>query len=232
MSTTDKPKRERGAAGSPRSRARATVPPRCERPKAEDGRPCRRYAGAGTDHQGVGPCALHDDGTWQRPAFAANVEAQAAFLLAVRQSPSTGIRELIEPLGYARRDVVLLSESDPEFESRYVEARGYDADAIRNELRRRAMGDGGSDRLLEFVAKMKLPEARELQLARLRLEGRVELQPVPMWDTSKLTLDEKRELKRLLEKARPDGEVLEDGQRPAVELLPAADVDGEAVEAT
>lgn len=229
MSTNKDKHSERGGATGQGLRPRATERPRrCGRRKVEDGRACRRNAGAGTDHPGVGPCVKHDDGSWARPAFAANVEAQDAFLAAVREKPESGIRELIEPLGYVRRDVVALSESNKDFESRYVEARGYDADAIRNELRRRAMGDGGSDRLLQFVAQLRLPEARELQ--RMRIDGRVELQAVPVWDTSKLSLDEKRELRRLLEKARPDVDVIESGQKPAAELLPPADVDGEAVE--
>jgi hypothetical protein len=116
-----------------------------------------------------------------QPSFAENAEARTAFLTAVRAAPETPIRELIEPLGYHKRDVTALAEADGEFEDAYVEARGYDPDAIRTELRRRAF-DGGSDRLLEFVARMRLPEGRELQ--RTRLDANVQIEAIvvsPEW---------------------------------------------------
>lgn len=198
-------------------RARASERPlRCGRTKVEDGRPCRRNAGGGTDHPGEGPCAKHDDGSWRRVDFGENREAQQAFLAAVKAEPALTLRELIEPLGYRKRDVTQLAESDSEFEDAYVEARGYDADAIRNELQRRAFG--GSDKLLEFVAKMRLPEGRELQ--RQRLDGRLEVQAIPMIDPSRGTLEELAELRRLLAKFSPAREALASDQRPALELLP------------
>jgi hypothetical protein len=130
----------------------------------------------------VGPCSLHDDGSWERPAFAENAEAQQAFLAAVRASPVAGLRELVEPLGYRRRDVTHLLEHSPEFEEDYIEARGYDVDSIRTELRRRAF-DGGSDRLLELEAKMRLPEGQALA-SRMRVDGRIEVHAIvssPEW---------------------------------------------------
>lgn len=204
-----------GGTGS-RARATSDRPPRCERPKSETGRPCRRAAGKGTDHPGLGPCDLHDDGSWQRATFAENVEAQQAFLAAVGAEPERKIRDLIEPLGYHKRDVTALAQADPVFDDAYVEARGYDPDAIRTELRKRAFD--GSDRLLEFVAKMRLPEGRELQ--RHRFDARVEVAAVPMIDPSRGTTEELQELRRLLEKFSPARETLTEEQRPALELLP------------
>lgn len=154
---------------------------RCDAVKVEDGRRCRRNAGGGTDHPGEGPCARHDDGSWRRAAFADDEGARQAFLEAVRATPAAPIRELIEPLGFHKRDVTDLASSDAEFEDAYVEARGYDPEAIRAELRKRAF-TGGSDRLLEFIAKMRLPEAKELQ--RMRIDGRIEVQAIvasPEW---------------------------------------------------
>lgn len=216
------PKSPAARAATPGLRARANlIGPRCNCPRSADGRPCRRLAGAGTDHRGVGPCANHDNGNWARPPFADDRDAQDAFLAAVVANPEAGIRQLIEPLGFSRRQVTDLLETDKDFDARYIEARGYDVDAIRNELKRRAMGDGSSDKLFEFLARLRLPEAREL--TRMRFDGRLEVQPVAMWDTSKLTLEEKRELRRLLEKARPDPVMLGEGQQPAVELVAAPD---------
>lgn len=191
-------------------------PPRCERPKVENGRPCKRAAGGGTDHAGFGPCSLHDDGSWLMPPFAENEEAQRALLDAIRAEPHRTIRELIEPLGYRKRDVTQLADSDSEFEDAYVEARGYDPDAIRTELQKRAF-TGGSDRLLEFIAKMRLPEGRDLM--RQRFEGRLEVAAVPMIDPSRGTLEELAELRRLLEKFSPGRDQLAPDQRPALELL-------------
>lgn len=165
-----------------RARARTDRAVRCGAVKSETGHPCRRAAGAGTDHPGVGPCANHDDGSWRRPAFADNPEARQAFLAAVTAQPLAGIRELVEPLGYRRRDVTALLDASPEFEEDYIEARGYDLDSIRTELRRRAF-DGGSDRLLELEAKMRLPEGQALA-SRMRVEGRLEVQAIvasPEW---------------------------------------------------
>lgn len=202
-------------------RARASERPlRCGRTKVEDGRPCRRNAGGGTDHPGEGPCAKHDDGSWQRVDFASNLEVQQAFLAAVRAEPERPIRDLIEPLGYHKRDVTQLAETDSEFEDAYVEARGYDADAIRNEIRKRAI-EGGSDTLLKFLGEMRLPEGRELR--RTRFDGRLEVQAVPMIDPSRGTLEELAELRRLLAKFSPAREALAPDQRPALELLPGAE---------
>ncbi len=166
------------AEGS-RARARTERPPRCERPKIENGRPCKRAAGGGTDHPGFGPCALHDDGSWEMPSFADNETARLAFLEGVKTNRGTGIRDLVEPLGYRRRDVTQLLAADPEFEDDYMEARGYDPDTIRTELSRRAlagMDDSSSARLLEFEARMRLPEAQALQ--RQRIDGRLEVTAV------------------------------------------------------
>lgn len=200
-----------------RTRARARLEGRayCAWPREADGRPCRRLAGSGTTHPGVGPCADHDDGSFELPAFAENVEARSAFLNAVRDFPKAGIRELVEPLGYARRDVTALVESDPVFAEEYAVARGYDVDSLRTAVHQRAVD--GSDRLLEFEAKMRLPEAQVLQ--RRWLDGRLEVQPRPMYDPEKLSLEEKRELFRLLEKARPDAHELPEDGAPAAELL-------------
>lgn len=171
-----------------RARARRDRPVRCGVVKSETGHPCRRGAGAGTDHPGVGPCANHDDGSWRKAKpFAENVNAQLAFLARVRhqRSKRPGIREIIEPLGYSRRDVTALIDSDADFQDAYVEARGYDPDRIRTELADRAFDrkDPASARLLELEAKMHLPEGQAL-LSRMRLEGRVEVQAIvasPEW---------------------------------------------------
>lgn len=207
---------------APRSRARARTerPPRCEQTKREDGRPCRRDAGRDTDHFGVGPCSLHDDGSWRVPPFAENLEAREAFLGRVRADKHAGLRELIRPLGYHRRDVTALLEADQVFEEDYLEARGYDDDALRTELARRAI-DGGSDRLLEFEAKMRLPEGQALQ--RHRLDGQLTVTAAPFIDVSRLTLEELELLRGLLEKARPALSELGPDQRPALELLPGND---------
>jgi len=150
--------------------------------------------------------------------FQTDTKAQEAFLQAVEADPNIGIKPAIEPLGYTRRDVKDLLTTDPDFLARYEEARQYDADTLRTELGKRAMG--GSDRLLEFIARMRLPEAREL--ARIRLDGRVEHTAVPYLDYSKLDAHDLAELRRILEKGRPDPEGLPRGGRPALELLPGA----------
>lgn len=154
------------------------------------------------------------------PPFAENLEARAAFLAGVRADKTAGIRELVEPLGYKRRDVTLLVDADPDFEADYVEARGYDHDSIRNELRKRAF-DGGSDRLLEFEAKMRLPEAQEL--LKHRVDGRLEVAAVPYLDLSKLTPERARLLVELLREATPTAEQLPPDGRPALELVMGGD---------
>ncbi len=126
------------------------------------------------------------------------------------------IRELIEPLGYHKRDVVNLAEADSEFGDAYVEARGYDADAIRNEMRKRAI-EGGSDTLLKFLAEMRLPEGRDLR--RQRFEGRIEVQAVPYLDLSKLSVERAQLLLELLKEAAPSPEGLPADGRPALELV-------------
>jgi len=151
------------------------------------------------------------------------VEAQSAFVEAVRAAPAATIRELVEPLGYHRRDVSALLASSPEFEGEYVEARGYDADTIRNEIRRRAI-EAGSDRLLEFLGKMRLEEAQAL--LRTRFEGRLEVAAAPVIDPSKGSLEELRQLRALLAKFSPDAEQLSGDQRPALELLPGGEAAG------
>jgi hypothetical protein len=148
--------------------------------------------------------------------FPDDTKAQEKFLQQVEDDPNIGIKPAIEPLGYTRRDVKDLLAADKTFLARYEEARQYDADTIRTELARRA--HGGSDRLLEFVARLRLPEAREL--AKLRVEGRIEHQAVPYLDYSKLDDHDLDELRRILEKGRPDPEVLPKGGRAALELLP------------
>lgn len=148
--------------------------------------------------------------------FSEDNEAQTAFLQQVEDNPDIGIKTAIEPHGYTRLDVKNLLASDDEFRSRYEEARKYDADSIRTELTKRAMG--GSDRLLEFVARLRLPEAREL--AKLRIEGRMEHTAVPYLDYSKLDAADLADLRRILEKGRPDPQELPKGGRPALELLP------------
>lgn len=174
----------RGSSGT-RARARTERPPRCGHPKSENGHPCRRAAGGGTDHPGVGPCAVHDDGSWTRPAFAENVEARAAFLAAVKTDRLAGIRELVEALGYRKRDVTALIDADPEFQDDYAEARGFDPDRIRAEIADRALdrNDPASARLLELEAKMRLPEGQALA-QRMRVDGRIEVHAIvasPEW---------------------------------------------------
>lgn len=59
---------------------------------------------------------------------------------------------------------------------------------------------------------------------RTRIDGQVQVQAVPFADLSKLTLDEQRQLVALLEKAQPNQEQLQPGQRPALELLPGGEL--------
>jgi transposase-like protein len=66
---------------------------------------------------------------------------------------------------------------------------------------------------------------------RTRVDSTVTVTAQPMWDTSKLTLEEKQELARLIRKCSPEPEELEQGQAPVLELLRGGDViDGELVE--
>lgn len=205
-----------------RSRARAQErPPRCEHPKSQDGKPCRRNAGAGTEHPGIGPCALHDDGDWQKVAFAENVEAQEQFLDLVSKATaageSRGIRELIETLGYRKRDVTELAKTNRDFDERYVEARGYDAETIRIELHRRAMS--GSDTLLKFEAEMRLEEAAVLRQRSTRVDGQVDMRLHPVLDYSKLDEHDLAELRRILTKGAPEAKDVPRDARPALELV-------------
>lgn len=155
------------------ARARKPKPPRCEATKAEDGRPCRRYAGQGTEHRGEGRCSLHEEEAPALPPFAENLEARAAFLEAQRSLPWTPARELIEPLGYHKRDVQALADADPEFARQLEEARQQDPESIRREVHRRAFAKE-SDRLLELIYKARVPEAAVLRQSHTRLEGQVE----------------------------------------------------------
>lgn len=223
-----------GVTRSKGRRARANErPTRCDRRKTEDGKLCRRNAGAGTDHPGEGPCANHDDGTWARVAFAENVEAREAFLAAVEADRGATTRSLIEPLGYHKRDVSELEKRDPEFAARLLEARGQDDESLRREWYRRAF-DCESDRLLELKVKTQLPEAAVLRQTHTRLDGQIDVRPV-YGNLESLDLDGISEARRRqiaacktefdLAKAvlgwmQPaPHEVPRDG-RPALELLP------------
>lgn len=206
---------EREQAAGTRARARSR-PLRCERTKAEDGARCRRLAGANTDHEGEGPCSLHDDGTWEARDFATDLEAQEAFIAAVAADRTQGTRKLIEPLGYHRRDVVALEAEDEEFRLRVEEARGWDPESLRREWWRRAV-ECESDRLLELAVKTKLPEGAVLRQS--RIDGQLDVRGVPFVDYSKLSPDELADLRRLLEKGSPASEELPREGRPALELL-------------
>lgn len=100
-------------------------------------------------------------------------EERAAFLEYVEKHPSSSIREAAEHVGRRRWEFrALLGEE--EFEAAYLEARGRDPEAIRAEIRRRAI-DGVeepvyyqgdvvgqvtrySDSLLAKLAEAHLPE--------------------------------------------------------------------------
>ena len=173
------------AAAEPGSRARelGLRSDRCNRPRA-DGHACRRGAGRGTDHVGIGPCSMHEaaDPNWRDAllVLAENLPVREAFLEAVAASPERPLRELIEPFGYRRRDVVALLERDDVFADEYAAARGYDPDSLRTAVHQRGMG--GSDKLLQFEAQMRLPEGQALQ--RRWLEGHVRVEAIvasPDW---------------------------------------------------
>jgi hypothetical protein len=176
----------------PGTRARAKERPgRCRAPKVDTGLPCRRDAGAGTDHWGEGPCSDHDDSTWTRVEFSEDVEAQEAFLAAVEADPTKPTRALIEPLGYRKRDVHELEQIDPDFRGRLEEARGQDLETLRREAWRRAIEQ--SDRLLELLLKMKDPEAAVLRQSSTRLDGQVDVRAMHYVDLSDLSVDSIRE---------------------------------------
>lgn len=66
-----------------------------------------------------------------------------------------------------------------------------------------------------------------------RVEGTIKLQPVPLIDADKLTVDELMQLRYLLQKGQPnvDDPALSEQARPALELLPGGDlIDAEAAE--
>ncbi|MFJ9903938.1 hypothetical protein ACIRVK_13705 [Streptomyces sp. NPDC101152] len=80
---------------------------RCGRPR-RDGRPCRRWAGAGTDTPGVGPCANHGGSTAVRDAEKRRLAGQAeTFATLARKATTMPLtpRERLEGLE-ALRDVV------------------------------------------------------------------------------------------------------------------------------
>ena len=62
-------------------------------------------------------------------------------------------------------------------------------------------------------------------IIRQKLEGTIKLQPQPMIDPSKLTLEEQVELRRLLAKGAPDADdpALTETARPALELVEAVE---------
>lgn len=126
-------------------------------------------------------------------------QQREAFLAYIRGHRDCSTREACDHVGIRRKDVKALKAADSEFAADYREARGYGNDTIRNALRDRAI-DGVeepivsvkgeivgsrrvySDRLLEFLARMHLPEAKALQAHRFGVEvtgaggGPVEIQ--------------------------------------------------------
>lgn len=108
------------------------------------------------------------------------------FLRYVRDHPEASIREAAEAVGRKRWEFrALLAEE--EFEAAYVEARGRDPEAIRAEIRRRAIDGveepvfhGGvivgqvrrySDSLLAKMAEAHLPEFKRQQLPDAGADG-------------------------------------------------------------
>jgi hypothetical protein len=69
---------------------------------------------------------------------------------------------------------------------------------------------------------------------RSRVDSNITVSAIPMMDTSKLTIEEKRQLLGLMQKCMPDASQLQDGQRPALELMPEEDeeavLEGEVVD--
>lgn len=191
------------------------LPPvsRCGQATAS-GRACRRVAGAGTDHEGTGPCDRHE-----HVPLGDNPDAQVAILELLRD-PTVTPKEAAEKHGYRRRDVKQLRGEDPEFEQAYREARGYSADRIVGEITWIAFDRGNPSQLraLQTLARGD-PELQALVNERIEHTGRIELQPRPMVDMSLLTADEQRDLLRLLEKGSPSLEMLPPDARPALELV-------------
>lgn len=70
---------------------------------------------------------------------------------------------------------------------------------------------------------MLLPEGQALS-SRMRVDGRLEVQAMPMIDPSLGTIEELQQLRELLVKFSPATESLPPGQKPAGELLPGDDV--------
>src|SRR6266516_5428059 len=113
------------------------------------------------------------------------------FLEHIRRNPACGIGDAARVASSTRKQFKMLQQSDPEFAEDYREARGYGDEAIRAEIRRRALegweepvfgslGPGAgsgeigrvrkfSDRLLVKLAEAHLPEFKDAR--RLELTG-------------------------------------------------------------
>lgn len=181
----------------------------------DKGRPCRRQAGAGTDHPGEGPCDRHEHRT-----LADNPAARQAFIDAVAADPALGIRAAVEPLGYKRRDVRELLNSDPDFAEAYAEARGRDLDRVEQTLWQVAQNPEHPSwqRANRFLLEARGdPAFRDVKYH--RVDGDIRVQGVPMIDASKLTDRELEQLVVLLKKASPSAEELPKDGRPALELV-------------
>lgn len=63
---------------------------------------------------------------------------------------------------------------------------------------------------------------------RTRVEGQVTITARPFVDIAKLSIDEQRQLRALLQKAQPDAEELPDDARSALELMPGPPVESAA----
>jgi hypothetical protein len=179
---------------------------RCQGTGPRGGR-CRNQAGACPRHETLGPVSLADD-----PA------ARAALLEHVRTHRACSLRQAAEAAGYHRRDAKQLLDADSEFRDLYREARGYDDDAIRQQIRKRAFATSNpSDRLLLEMARANVAEYREAH--RLRFEGKLDVRGVPYLDMDKLTEAEQQTLIALTRKASPDPDALPRDGRPALELI-------------
>lgn len=114
-------------------------------------------------------------------------ETRAELLAYITEHPSCSVREACEHVRIRRADVRELKRTDGDFAEDYEEARGYGHDRIRGAIVERAIdgvevpivSDKGeivgyrteySDRLLEFLARMNLPEAKELLRARIGVQ--------------------------------------------------------------
>lgn len=206
-------------------------PGRCRAPKLNTGLPCRRDAGAGTEHFGRGPCSDHDEG-WVDLQFSEDFEAQDAFIAAVAEDQTKPTRELIEPLGYHKRDVNELELIDPDFRARLEEARGQDLETLRREAWRRAIVEH-SDRLLELLLKMKDPEAAVLRQSHTRFDGKLDVRAAYADYTSLrldgISLERQRQLeacvtefdyaKAIIGWMNPAADAVPREGRPALELL-------------